>query len=235
MRKVTTTLLFALLSLLLIRCSNNSQNKASQQTVEKKDLIEYSVIDSTFTDTLNEIQITLKVLIQPSPSIKKSNLKDLLTYLYNDSKENENYNQIPNTIGIDIYTSNEKVKSGQWVASLSYSKITEHKPKIKIRETQFKSMSTNHTEKYGLTFQERKNIWNEKINLQDKAQKKADKKYPTFGDGFKKENFEKNSDLYAKLTAKYLKDLANRYDIKPSIIDSISAEGIKNGWALPEY
>lgn len=260
MEELKTCFIIIFLSLLLINCSNGPKQKGSTEsqkgkilnnlqkeptTIEqaknnhKVDLIDYKIIDKKVQDKPKETQVILNALVNPDSSLLKQQLRELLDSLFKEFLNNRNYvfHEKPNSIGIYLYTSKEKSESGmgQWIARLDYSRATGSVPKIDFQEVQFKAMSEKSVVKNGLSIEKRKGIWKKYIELQDKAQKNADKRFPTYGSGSRNGNIVKNMDLVNVLIAKYKKTLAAEYKIKETEIDAIADEAMSNGWPFPKY
>lgn len=91
-------------------------------------------------------------------------------------------------------------------------------------------------EKHGLSKAQRKEIWKALINAEDRAQEEADERYTTdvIDPNYAESNIEKNIDLYRELRKKYRKDLESEYDLDVGILDSITHEGIRSEWTMPE-
>lgn len=212
---------------IFLSCSNDKK---------PENLLKYEVLKDEIYDAPVKTQVHLDILIHEK-SISENKILDLLTFLYDEtiSRSGFKYHTNPTNIFIYAYSSKEKAESGmgQWVGMISKS-YDDTSPTINISETQLNSLSLKPTNKFGLTENERIEIWNKSIKIENKAHKEADKKYPLDKTGITMNEIKKNNALWENLKEKYEKELANEYGIGKEIIDSISVEGLTKGWAFPQ-
>ena len=214
--------------ILFLNCSNNKK---------PENLLNYKIIKNDVYDAPIKTQVQLDVLILEK-SFSEKKVRDLLQFLYDKtiSRTGFKYHANPTNIFIYVFSSKEKAESGmgQWVGMISKS-YDDSNPTINISETQLNSQSMKSLSKFGLTENERIEIWNKSIKIEDKAQKEADKKFPLNKIGITMNEIKKNTTLSEKLIEKYKKELAEEYKIKKEVIDSISVEGLTKGWPFPKY
>lgn len=231
MRQLKLTFIFAILSLILTNCRNNSTNRK-----ETTQLLKYSILNEDIYDIPLKTQISLNVLIEDS-TINKENIKDLLKHLYDKtiSRSGFKYHNNPTNIFIYAFTTTDKAKSGmgQWVGMISKGH-SENLPSINISDLQLNAINEIEVNKWHLTYIQRQEIWSKIIHLEDKSQIEADKKYPLDQAGITFKDIKKNSELMKSLKEKYEKELAKEYHIEKVIVDSVGLEGIVNGWAFPK-
>ena len=212
-----------------------SSNYSNGQT-KKAELLKYSILKDEVYDAPIKTQVQLDILIEDT-QINEQKIRDLLNYLYNKAimRTGFKYHNNPTNVYIYVYTSKEKATSGmgQWIGmiSKSYDDII---PNILISETQLKSLSLKPVEKFGISESRRLEIWEKSFLIEDVAQKEADAKYPLDKVGITMDDMKKNSALFNKLKKGYKKELALKYRIEITIIDSIVVEGFTKGWAIPK-
>ncbi len=146
------------------------------------------------------------------------------------------YHNHPTNICIYAYTSIDKAESGmgQWVGMISKS-YNDKTPQIDISDRQLNAMAEVAKDRWGLTYKQRKEIWNKKILSQDKAQKEADKKYPPDKTRISKDDIIKSIDFMRELELEYEIEITKEYGVEKAIVDSIVFEGIKMGWSFPKW
>ena len=232
--RIFTTLTIAAL---LTNCGTGGgtyTNSTPEQTVT---LPNYSVYDEEIYDAPIKTQVTTHIVIEEE-ELTEEMIRNLLTSLYQQTMKRTGFESHPNPTSAYIYayTSTEKAKSGmgQWVGIISKSHA-DTKPSISISETQMNAMNETEETKWGLTYELRQEIWNELIKSEDRAQKEAEKKYPLDKPGLTLDDMKKTGTLSNELNEKYDKEIATKYGVKIEILDSVSLEGVVNGWAFPEY
>lgn len=215
----------------------NCGNSTSNTTETPQDLLKYIIHKEDVYDTPVKTQITLELLIQDQ-EIDEQKIRDLLKHLYNKTIKRSGFkhHKYPTNIYIYAYTSEDKAESGmgQWVGMISKS-YNDMSPKIDISETQLNSLTEVVEDKWGLTHNQRQDIWNKIIHTEDKAQMEADIKHPLDKPGITRDDMSKNVDLMRKLQEKYKNEIAKEYRVDMAIIDSIGLEGLVRGWAFPKW
>lgn len=224
-----------LLGFLITNCgTGGNSNSTLKEVVE---LPKYSVYSEEVYDTPIKTQITLHVIIEED-KINEELVRNLLNNLYSKSMKQTgfDYRTNPSSAYIYIYTSKEKAQSGmgQWIGMISKSHA-DTQSSIRISDTQMNSLNEVEENKWGLTYEQRQEVWTELIKSEDRAQKEAEKKYPLDKPGLTLDDLKKNGSLSNELNEKYDKAIATKYGLKMEILDSVSLEGIMNGWAFPEY
>jgi hypothetical protein len=226
MKTIKITLLFV--GLFLISCTSKT---------EKTNILNHSILKEDIYDVPIKTQVQLDVLISDTV-ITEQKVRDLLIHLYDKTKDRTGFKHHTNPTNIYIYayTTKEKAEAGmaQWIGMVSKS-FDETQPQIEISETQFKSLTLEPVEKFGLSESIRLEIWTKSIKIEDRAQKEADSEHPLDKSGITQIDIEKNGVLYNKLEEKYKKELALEYEIETAIIDSIAVEGLTKGWPFPKY
>ena len=100
---------------------------------------------------------------------------------------------------------------------------------ISINDIQLKALKEVDVEKWGLTSEQRHEIWDESIHIEDEANRQLDIKYPD-----QVKDHDNRKALWEKITTEAETELAKEYGVEKAIVDSISREGLLNGWAFPQ-
>ena len=199
--------------------------------------LEYSIHKEDVYEAPIKTQVTLEVLIKDK-EMNEQRIKALLNYLYDKTIKRSGFkhHDHPTNIYIYAYTSKDKAESGmgQWVGMISKS-YNDKNPKINISDRQLSALTEVARDKWDLTHKQRKEIWNKTILAEDKAQKEADKIYPLDKPGITQDDIIKNIELMRKLNVEYENEITKEYGVDKAIIDSISLEGIRKGWAFPKW
>jgi len=207
-----------------------------EKQVAPKNFLKYSIHKEDVYDEPIKTQVALDVLIIDK-EMDEQKIKDLLNHLYDKTIKRSGFkhHDHPTNIYIYAYTSKDKAESGmgQWVGMISKS-YNDKKPKIAISDTQLSALIEVAEDRWGLTHEQRKEVWNKIILAQDKAQKEADEKYPTDKLGITQDDIIKNIDFMRELEEEYENEITNEYGVDKAIIDSIGLEGSKKGWAFPK-
>ena len=221
--------------------SNNKQEKTdlliNKEIQAPDNLPGYEIYKEDIYDKPIKTQVKLEVLLNEE-DINEKDVRVLLNYLYEKTANRTGftYGKHPDLIYIYLYTSKAKIDAGmgQWIGMLSKNK-TNQNPKIDISEAQFNSLKESKSNRWGLTYEERKQIWNKTIEAEDQARKEADTQHPISQPETTMDDVKRNS-AYMKQRLKILNEnIAAEYDITVAIIDSIGTEGFLNGWAFPEW
>lgn len=199
-------------------------------------ILGYKIFSQDMLDTPAKTQLAQNILIQDK-GLTEQKIRSLLNYLYQKAmlKTGFQYHDSLTNVYIYAFTSPEKAKSGmgQWIGMISKS-YGDHRPEISISQTQMQALNEKPNKKWGLSYEKRKAIWTKIIKAEDSAQFLADQKYPIDKPNTTHQDIVNNIDLDRALIKKYHVEMAYKNNIDTLIIDSISIEGIKNGWAFPE-
>lgn len=206
------------------------------QDANKDGLLTYSILKDEVSDTQIKTQVKLKVLIT-DPNISDQRIRELLSYLYNITikRTGFKYSSHPTNVFIYLFTSKDKAESGtQWIGMIAKS-YSASSPTISINDTQMKALTLKPVTRFGLPEKTRVAIFNESIKGIQRANKEADAKYPMMNPETVLDEAAKRDALYNKLRTKYLNEIATKYAISISTIESIQDEGFEKGWAVPKY
>ena len=200
------------------------------------ELIAYSVLDEKIDDIPAKAQVKLNVLLT-SDSIKEQQVTDLLQYLYEQVKQKTGFrhHNHPTNIYIYAYSTQEKAASGmgQWVGMIAKS-FDDSSPMLTISEKQMAALNEKKENKWGLSHEQRKAVWKDLALAERKAQHQADQQYPLDKPNLTEHDMKSNVALMEKLKTDLEKAIAKQYNIQEPFLDSISLEGVRNGWAFPQ-
>lgn len=216
--------------------------QAPQIVQPKIVLPNYEILNEEIYDIPIKTQIGQHFLV--TGDINAENLKALLQNLYNKAKERTGfkYHNNPNAIFIYLYLDKERYEGGmgRWVAMLSQSAAV-NKPTININENQLNQLGKEPEEKFGLSEDKRKEIWQAIVKAEDRAREESEKKYPTpdpsqanYSQELFMSQFDKQIDLQYSLQDKYSNELLSKYGITQDQLDDIGGEGITKSWAFPK-
>ena len=173
----------------LVESENNTSRTHSRKTKDQSQnagdvgngsvpLPAYVILDEEVYDAPIKTQVTLRLLV--SGHITDDGLRNLLSKLYSEvhNRRGFKYHSNPTHIFIYAYTDKERAESGiQWIAMLS--KVGEgDKPKISVKDSQIKGLLAKPEIKFGLSENQRKQIWKEIIMAEDRASQEAEARYP---------------------------------------------------------
>lgn len=199
-------------------------------------ILKHRIIREQIDDLPIKTQVVQHVFIDDQ-DYTESQIELLLEHLFDEvsGRDGFQYHDRASNIYIYAYTTEEKAKSeaAQWVGMISMSP-GQSAPLLNINKHQLNSLHEEPTEKWNKPLDVRKEIWAASIKARRNAQCQADELYPYWELDNPKDFLEKNIDSYRELEAKYDSSLASRYQIRTEILDSISLEGILNGWTYPE-
>ena len=201
----------------------------------------YSILNEDVYDAPLKTQVTLNVLV--SGEISKTNLTSLLNELYSKTADRSGfkYHSHPTHVGIYAYTSKEYAQAGlgQWIAMLT--KIGENgKPEISINERQINQLGAKPEEKFGLSEDKRRQIWDELIKAERRADREAWQRYPlpdpsepNYSASYAGKQVLKQGKLRSFLNEKYESETAKKYGLTTTQLNKIVEEAIAKDWPYP--
>lgn len=188
--------------------------------------IEYVILKEDVVDSPAKTQVALEALV--SGEISEPSLRTLLDQLYSSAsaKKGFKYHKSPTNIYIYLYTSEERAESGmgQWIAMLQKAPSATD-PTISINERQIAQIGAEPEERFGLSEEERKEIWKELVLIEDRAMEEAIERYP--------QDLEKQIEMERRLIDEGKNRLAEENGLTQEEIKEISAEGHEKDWPFP--
>jgi len=242
MKKIILILTFVLLS---TGCANrNIENNNISTETEKPNIVlpDYELLEEKIDEMPVKTQIAQFYLV--TGNINTESLMALLGNLYYKTikRTGFKYHDNPNAIYIYAYLDKEHYAGslGGWVAMLSQN-VSENSPTINFDDNQLSQIGKVPEEKFGLSEDKRKEIWQAIVQSENRARVESEKQYPLPDPtqaSYTQEKFnaqwEKQIDLQYSLQDKYSAEILTKYDITQDQFDDIAAEGITKSWAFPK-
>lgn len=241
MKALTRILPLMLLVFVLTECINPPE---ADEPTPPANLLQYTILNDSVTDTPFATQVCLDLLLmkQENEVITEQRIRDLLNYMYAKTMNRTGfeYSKHPTEVLIYLFTTKERAGAGmgQWLGmfeKVHYAK----EPEISINEKELNTFISGEEgeadadERWGLTTEERKEVWRKLILLQDKAQEEAEAKYPLDDPNISIDEVGKYNQYYSDLNKLYKSVLAKDYRITVAIVDSVVKEGFEKSWTIP--
>ena len=251
-RKFSIMLLFAVFVIVIIiaiAMSGDNKNISSVNDPSQNNYISiiiptYTIVDRDIYDAPVKTQITLSAVI--SGKITKEGLEQLLQNLYDEANATRDFNYHggkPTHVFVYLYQSKEHFESGigQHIAMLSKAGdsalIDTH-----IKTELIAKLNAIPEVKYGLSEEERKEVFISIIFAEENARIESEKLYPNpnpldpnYSSINVKEIIRKQTEVLNKLDAKYKLEVADRFGISKEQLNKISTEGMMNNWPMPPH
>ena len=142
-------------------------------------LPQYTVLLEDIYDVPIKTQVVLDVLV--SGEISDFGLRALLSQLYSSTKARTGftYHDSPTIVFIYLFTSRDRAQSGmrQWIAMLAKG-YDDAVPTITVDERQIAQLGAEPVERFGLSEEQREEIWREIIRADHRAIEEAERRYP---------------------------------------------------------
>ncbi|PQB07248.1 hypothetical protein BST83_08845 [Polaribacter filamentus] len=202
-------------------------------------LLTYTILKNEISDTPLKTEILTDILLEKKESITENKLKILLKTLYDERKNRTGFthHETPNTIAVYAYLTKEKANSGmgQWVAMISKTNMNDNSiPEFKINKIQLNSIAQKKESILGLSNKKRREIWKKIILAERYGSEMAHKIHPIKA-GSTQEDLVIGGKLIEKWQLVRENEIIKEYKINQQILDSITLEGLTQGWAFPEY
>ena len=234
MKKLTLPIWVLVFVFILASCTTSVRESLKPSGIING--IKYNVLSKVVDEDVNKAKLLVDIIIDTA-SLDEIKLRGFLAIVWVKllNEDNFEHHYVPEVVGVYVYTSKEKANSGmgQWIGMISKNRDDKKGPKFKVSEIQMKSLKGVKENKWGLSYEQRQEIWIKVIRAEDKAQVEADKKYPRDKPGATMDYFEKSIDFKSQLIKQNEKEIAKEYGVDIVIIDSIGYEGLEYGWAFP--
>jgi hypothetical protein len=188
---------------------------------------DYVVLDKEITD--DQIKTQVVIHAAASGSLSRENLEKLLRVLHEDACATsglKHHGGEPTHVFVYVYTSEEHYKSGmgQWIAMLS--RIGKNaNPKIDVKDNLLAQQSLKPETKYGLSEEQRKDIFRRSVLIEDRAFADAEKRYPS--------DLTKQMELANELMDRYEQEFAKECGLTVEQLTEIAVEGLEKNWPMP--
>lgn len=189
-------------------------------------LPEYEIVTDETSDTPIKVQVEQHILV--SGDISEESLEALLRQQFDSAMKRRGFrhHDTPTNVYIYIYETREKAQAGQglWLAMLQMGPLEEGLPEITVRAEQIARIGQEQEEIFGLSEDQRKQVFREIVSVERRATDDAMKREPA--------NIDKQFALERKLVEKYKVDLAKKYNVTREQLDEISVEGLEKQWVM---
>lgn len=205
--------------------SSSSSNSSISSSKPTYDGFSFYLYDERVSDSAIKTEVEQKIIVKGIPT--KKGLEGELLYRFNEisSRTGFVYHENPTNIFLYVYGTREQAKAGgwTWVAMLAKSFYDSGVPKVSIDEVRFSDLSSPPEEKFGFSEEDRKIIFKEMADAEDRALKEARAKIPD-------SQFMEQFDLKDELEAKYKSKIAEAYGLNEDQFLEIMLEGVLKGW-----
>ncbi len=196
--------------------------------------IQHEVLKEEITDRPGVTRINLDLLV--TGDITRESLDRFLKKLYEKQKSRTGfkYRRNPDSIWFYAYQSRAHLNSGtgQWLAMLS-KRPEESGPSISFNDLAIKALTLPKETRFGLSEDERLEIYRDAVREEDRARVETEKAFPTTLPGTTAEDLRKSFDHADKLREEYLSELAKKSGLTDDELSKISEEAFNENWPLP--
>ena len=137
------------------------------------------MLNQEIIDKPGKAQVSLDILIEGD--VSESSLRDLLNSLHSrlSRRSGFQYHKYPTVIAVYAYTSRERFESGmgEWIAMLSKTP-GEDRHSILINERQFAGLKAEVVEKFGLSEDQQRAVWQKLVVADRRTYAEAEREYP---------------------------------------------------------
>jgi len=137
----------------------------------------HTVLNEDVYDVPGKTQVKQDVLV--SGDISEEGLRTLLGQLYSGimARRGFQHHDVPTNVYIYAFTSKERAGSRLWIAMLA-KHYDDAKPTISVNEGQVAQLGAKPEERFGLSEEKRKGIWQEIVRAESRAFDEAEGRYP---------------------------------------------------------
>lgn len=215
----------------------SAQEDKPQLPQQKTSLPSFTLLKDGSYEKANTAKVIWAILV-PS-DVTKESLTNLLHNLYSQAQSRKFKEHAGATvIDIKAYMTRQHFESGmgQWIGWMSKSG-GQSQPSLSLDDRQINQLGMKAEEKFGLPEDKRKEIWQEAVRAEDRANKEAEQMYPEPSpqnrDAFMAA-FEKREQLSKQLLNEYRDELAKNYNITSKQLTEITREGSQKSWPFPK-
>ena len=195
----------------------------------------YRVLNRKVYDVPIKTQVQLDLLV--SDNLAPATLKSLLAklFLQTDKEQRFKHHTYPTHVFIYAYSDKKRAESGTggWVAMLS--KVGDSgKPSIKVNDKLLALLKQKPVLKFGLTEEQRKEVFKEAVIAERRSLNEMDAKYRTVSSGKATDAQLKEQYKYqSELETKYKAEICKRHSLTDDQLLAIAVEGVKKQWPMP--
>jgi len=216
-----TVLSILIVCLALIAC-------AGETTPTQVGLPQYSILDEKVDDGPIKTQVRQNILA--SGQISEAGLRTLLGQLYSGimARRGFRYSKAPTNVYIYAFTSPERARSGQWIAML-WKHLDDTGPTILVFEGELSQLGAPDEERFGLSEDERKEIWWEVGLAVKETVEECERLYPEWD----RETLQRFNRCLDGMWDRIIADAAERYDLSVEQLEEIGHEANRECWTVP--
>jgi hypothetical protein len=216
---------------------SRSSPTAGQLPLQRTNLLSFILLKDGSYEDARTAKVIWAILV-PS-DVTRESLTNLLNDLYSQAQSRKfKQHAAATVIDIKAFMTRPHAESGmgQWIGWMSKSGW-QSQPSLSLDERQINQLGKKAEEKFGLSEAKRKEIWQDTIYAEDRANKEAEQKHPEPSpqnrDAFMAA-FEKKEKLRKELLNVYRDELAKKYSITRTQLTEITREGVQKSWAFPK-
>ena len=187
--------------------------------------ITYSVVDEKISDTPIKTQIEQHIVASGVPT--KEELETVILQRYHSAKSRRGFrHHNPATnFYIYVYGTKEQASAGQglWIGMVAMGPMDKREPRVLINEERLAALSQEPEERFGLSEQERREVFRGIATAEDRATQEAMARVPD-------SQIMKQIELERELGEKYKAELAQKYGLTEGQLREIMVEGVTKGW-----
>lgn len=224
---------------------NNPQNTVVSTVAVPDDLPEFEIVSKELGETKAFNQVRLHVLIDTA--ISESQLTTLLEYLYDKEKATRQFQYwggYPTKVIIRAYHTRENALVGNGWIGMLFQPRPEDPIKIDIHRERFEFMNAPDELRFGLSEEERIDIFQDLVRIGRRATAEADELVPIDGphseiynpnwtDTQKRKLIERNNEQMEKLKKQYEVEYAEELGLSLEQFRKIFVEAVEKGWPYP--
>jgi len=224
MKRSLGAVVLALLVALPILASSQTTDKTAPE--EKK--ARYWALPDQVYDSPAKVQV-VRLLVLNGPASRKE-IEHFIRHEYKSISKKSGFAHAehPTHIGIYLFDTEKKAKAGQslWLGMLWSPDTSKPMPDIEVNQIRLKNAWSKAEDRFGLSEAQRKKVFEELVPAEDRANKEAERRFPT--------DFKKQATYSQELEAKYTAEVAEKYKLTEEQLSKISVEAFEKGWPLPE-
>ncbi|MEX2528558.1 MAG: hypothetical protein WEA09_13060 [Gemmatimonadota bacterium] len=185
----------------------------------------FSLSNESVSDTPLRTLIEQHIVASGTPTVEE--LEAELTRRFQAARDRrgfEHHNPATN-IFIYIYGTEEQARAGQglWLGMLAFTPSDDGQPIVTVSDARSAAASREPEERYGLSEQERREIFREIAAAEDRAMQEAMERVPD-------SEVMRQIELERELGEQFKAELASRYGLTLDELRAISSEGVLAGW-----
>jgi hypothetical protein len=177
----------------------------------------YKVVADEIQDVPGKSQVLLRVVVPQKPT--ESELRALLRALFDKARQRRGfkYRQHPNAVYVAAYGPNTSPEGASWIGMLGYNENAgDSEPQVRISRLRLEAAYEEPTRKFGLSEQQRKQVYWELILIDDRMTRALE-------EGRDSDRIKRQGEG----------ELMQEYGLTEEQIQAISHEGTTKGWPKP--